>query len=194
MRQIRDPVHHLLDGGGVGVVQSGHLGGGHHRLQQVAQNVAGVHHPVGHIGGGRLPGQRVPDEDQLVRAEDDELAVRHEDAGGLAGPDAGEEGVHGAEQGGEVLLALGGVEAQQLAVPGAHPGGGGVGLGGGYPLGDVVLHGFDHFLLQLLELVDLRRMKESRVTDKNKAEGLIPAGRRFPSASPAPGPDGPRSA
>ena len=101
-------------------------------------------------------------------AEDDELAVRHEDAGGLPGADAAEEGVHGAEERDEVLLALLGVEAEQLAVPGAD--GGGRGEAGGRvrrggrghagvlvrdPLCDVVLHGFDHFLLQLLELIDL---------------------------------------
>lgn len=155
VRQVRDPVHHLLDGGRVGVVEGGHLGGAHHGLQQVAQHVAGVHHAVGHLRGGRLAGQRVPDEDQLVGAEDDELAVGDEDAGWLAGPHAAEEGVHGAEERDEVLLALGRVEEQQLAVPGAHVGGGRVQRRGADPLRDVVLHGFDHFLFQLLELVYL---------------------------------------
>lgn len=97
-----------------------------------------------------------------MSAQDDKLAVRHEDAGGLTGADAAEEGVHGAEERDKVLLALLGVEAQQLAVPGAHRGrrrgawvGGGGGVLVGHPLCDVVLHRLDHFLLQLLELVDL---------------------------------------
>jgi len=169
VRQLGDPVHHLLDGGRVGVVEGGGLGGGHHRLQQVAQHVAGVHHAVGHLGRRGLAGQRVPDEHQLVGAEDDELAVRHEDARRLPGAHAAEEGVHGAEQRGEVLAALLRVEAQQLAVAGAHAAGGGGGRGGGArraaalvrdPLGHVVLHRPDHLLLQLLELVELRGERE----------------------------------
>lgn len=157
--QLRHPVHHLLDGRGVGVVQGGRFGGGDHRLQQVAQDVAGVHHAVGQLGRRGLAGQRVSDEDQFVGAQDDELAVSHEDARRLPNAHAAEEGVHCAEERRKVLLALLGVEGQQLAVAGAHGGRGGVGGRGGAllrdPLCDVIVHRLDHFLLQLPELLDL---------------------------------------
>lgn len=122
VRQIRDPVHHLLNCRRVGVVQSRRLGRGHYCLQQVAQHIARVHHPVGHLRDRRLPRQRVSDEDQFVGAQYDKLAVCHKDSRRLAGADAVEEGVHGAEQRGEVLPTLLGVEAEQLPVPAAHVG------------------------------------------------------------------------
>lgn len=106
VRQIRHPVHHLLNGRRVRVVERRRLGRRHHRLKQVAQHVARVHHPVGHLGDGGLPGQRVSDEDQFVGAQDNELAVRYKDARRLAGANAVEESVHGAEECGEVLPAL----------------------------------------------------------------------------------------
>ncbi|KAG7219394.1 hypothetical protein INR49_002826 [Caranx melampygus] len=120
--QLCHSVHHVLDGVGVGVVEGSHLGGGHHCLQQVAQHITGVHHGVGHLRRGGLSGQRVPDEDQLVGAEDDKLAVCYEYTRWLAGADTAEEGVNSAEQRDKVLLALLRVEGQQLTVPRAQGG------------------------------------------------------------------------
>lgn len=135
MREIRHSVHHLLDGARVWVVQRGRFSRSDHRFQQVTQHVAGVHHPVSYLGGLRLPGQRVPDEDQFVSAEDDKLAVSDEDARRLPGAHAAEEGVDGAQERDEMLLALLRVEGEELAVSGANVRGGGHGGGGGGGVG-----------------------------------------------------------
>lgn len=81
--QVCHLVHHLLEGRGAGVVEGGHLGRHHYSLELFAELVAGVHHFVANVLGGNLPRQRVPNEHQFVCAQDDKLAVGHEDARGL---------------------------------------------------------------------------------------------------------------
>lgn len=133
MGQVRDSVHHFLNRRRVRVIQSSRFRRSHHRFQQITQDITGVHDAVGHFGSGRLAGQSVPDEDQFVSAQDDKLTVRYEDPGRLSGADAAEKGVHGAEKSDEMLLALLGVEDEELAVPGRELRGRGFGLRGGGP-------------------------------------------------------------
>lgn len=145
-------VHHLLQGRGAGVMEGGHLGRHHYSLELFAELVAGVHHFVANVLGGHLPRQRVPNEHQFVCAQDDELAVGHEDARGLRGADAAEEGIDGIEEGDVMGLTLVIVEVEQLPVLRAHAAVCGREALRGLPLGDVVLHGLGNFLFQQLEL------------------------------------------
>lgn len=68
------------------------------------------------VGGAEEAGERVADEDQLVRRHDEALAPGHEDAGRLVALHAAEEHVDGVGQAGEVGQALGRVEGEQLRV------------------------------------------------------------------------------
>lgn len=95
MRELCYSVHHLLQGCCVGVTQGSCLGGQNNALEQLTQLVAGVHHPVAHVLSRHLPRERVPDEHKFVSAQDDELAVRHEDPWGLRRVDTTEEGING---------------------------------------------------------------------------------------------------
>lgn len=170
--QVGHVVDHLLQRRGAGVVQRGRLGGQHDRLELLAELVAGVHDFVADVLGGHLPRQRVPDEHQFVRAEDNELAVRHEDARRLRGADAAEERVDGVEQRDVVGLALVVVEAQQLPVLGARAAAGGGEALGGLPLGHVVLHGLGDFLFQQLELTQLQGGKEQTAFRLRQGAGM----------------------
>lgn len=161
--QVGHLVDHLLQGGGAGVVERGRLGGQNYSLELLAELVAGVHHFVANVLGGHLPGQRVSDEHQFVGAEDDKLAVGHEDPGRLRRAEAAEERVDGVEQGDVMGLALVIVEAQELPVLSAHAAAGGREALGRLPLGDVVLHGLRDFLFQQLELTQLQGRKKARV-------------------------------
>lgn len=106
-------------------------------------------------------------------AEDDELAVRHEDLWGLVRVDGGEEGVDGVGYRGDVLLTLLLVEEEELPVAVAQLGGGGAGGGasrailgllvgwrvqwGRDPARHVVVDWPADFLLQPLKLFNLER-------------------------------------
>uniref|UniRef100_A0A663DS52 Lactate dehydrogenase D n=1 Tax=Aquila chrysaetos chrysaetos TaxID=223781 RepID=A0A663DS52_AQUCH len=114
--KVLDALHHVLRGSRRRIVEGGRLGGHHNLLEHLAEEVAVVHHLVLDILGLGLAGQRVSDENELVGAEDDELAVGHKDLGGLVGADSGEEGVDGIGERGEVGLALLQVEEEELAV------------------------------------------------------------------------------
>lgn len=148
-------MHHLLQGGSAGVVEGGHLGCHHDRLELFTELVAGVPDFISNVRGRHLPRQSVSNEYQFVCAENDKLAVCHKDPWGLGRADAAEEGVDGVEEGYEVGLALVVVEAKQLPILSTHA----VVCGweglGGLPLGHVILHGLGDFLLQQLELTQL---------------------------------------
>lgn len=141
-------------------MERGRLGRQNYSLELLAELVAGVHHFVANVLGGHLPRQRVSDEHQFVGAEDDELAVRHEDPRGLCRAEAAEERVNGVEEGDVMGLTLVVVEAQQLPVLRAHAAAGAWEALGGLPLGDVVLHGLCDFLFQQLELTQLQGRKK----------------------------------
>lgn len=149
MRELCYSVHHLLQGCSAGVTQGSCLGGQNNALQQFTQLVAGVHHFVAHVLSHHLPRERVPNEHKFVSAQNDELAVCHEDPGGLTRVDTTEKGINGVQEGVEVSLALVGVEQKQAAVVG--------GLEGlrRLPFGDVVLYWLCDLLLQALKLIDL---------------------------------------
>lgn len=181
-------MYHFLQGRRAGVVEGGHLGRQDDRLELLAELVARVHHSVANVLGGNLPRQRVPNEHELVCAEDDELAVRHEDPRGLGGAHAAEEGVDGVEQGDVVRVALVVVEAEQLPVLRAHAAAGGRQALRGLPLGDVVLHGLCNLLFQQLELTQLQGGNKADFTEGRavcyegrdqgvefKGRGLIPS-------------------
>lgn len=158
MRELCYSVHHLLQGCCVGVTQGSRLGGQNNALEQFTQLVAGVHHSVAHVLSRHLPRERVPNEHEFVRAQNDEFAVRHKDPRGLGGVDTTEEGIDGVEQGVEVSLTLVGVEQKQAAVVG--------GLQGlrGLPFGDVVLHWLCDLLLQTLKLIDLKGKRKAPIS------------------------------
>lgn len=63
-------------------------------------------HSGANVGGLGLPGERVSDEDQLVGAEDDKLAVGDEDFGGLVVVDGGVERVDGVGECSDVGFTL----------------------------------------------------------------------------------------
>lgn len=97
-------------------MEGSRLGGHHDLLEHLTEEVAVVHHLVLDVLGLGLAGQRVPNEDELVGAEDDKLAVGHKDLGRLVGADGRKEGVNSIGEGGEVGLALLQVEEEELAV------------------------------------------------------------------------------
>lgn len=139
-------------------MEGSRLGGHHNLLEHLTEEVAVVHHLVLDVLGLGLAGQRVPDENELVGTEDDKLAVGHKDLGGLVGADSGEEGVNGIGERGEVGLALLQVEEEELAVgrtQGPATPCRAVVLGGA-PVGQVIVDGARHLLLQPLELLQLR--------------------------------------
>lgn len=115
-RQLGYASLHLASGGRRRVAQSGALDGEDRFLQGLAEGGAGGPHPGPHGRRRRQAGDGVAHKDQLVRRDDDELAVRHEDAGRLVGPCASRERFDGGEQGAIVRLALPRVELQQLAI------------------------------------------------------------------------------
>lgn len=158
VRELCDSVHHLLQGCCVGVTQGSRLGGQNNTLEQFTQLVAGVHHSVAHVLSRHLPRERVPNEHEFVRAQNDEFAVRHEDPRGLRGVDTTEKGIDGVQEGAEVSLALVGVEEKQAAVMG--------GLEGlrRFPFGDVVLHWLRDLLLQTLKLIDLKEKTKAPIS------------------------------
>lgn len=158
MRELCYSVHHLLQECCVGVTQGSCLGGQNNALEQFTQLVAGVHHPVAHVLRRHLPGERVPDEHEFVSAQDDELAVCHEDPGGLGRVDTIEEGVDGVQEGVEVSLTLVRVEQEQAAVVGGLQG------LGRLPFGDVILHWLGDLLLQTLKLIDLKGKTKASIS------------------------------
>lgn len=139
--ELGHAVHHLLRGGDRRVVLGGALGGHHNRLQGLTESpprgcdlrrkrkniqsqILFFHSPphpccthLGpQVGRGQEAGQRVPDEDQLVRRHDEALPSGHEDAGRLVALHAAVQHVDGVCQAGQVSQALGRVEGQQLRV------------------------------------------------------------------------------
>lgn len=94
MREVCHTIDHFLHGGRVGIVKGGHLDGPHDRLQHLAQHVAQVHHPIGHLRHRRLSRERVSDKHKLVCAENDEFAMCHKDSWRLSGFHAAEKSVH----------------------------------------------------------------------------------------------------
>lgn len=153
--KVLDALHHVLGGSRRGVVEGSCLGGHHDLLEHLTEEVAVVHHLVLDVLGLGLAGQRVANEDELVGTEDDKLAVGHKDLGRLVGADGGEEGIDSIGERGEVGLALLQVEEEELAVsrtqcPTAPRGA--VVLGGA-PVGQVIVDGARHLLLQPLKLL-----------------------------------------
>lgn len=142
-------------------MEGGRLGGHDDLLEHLTEEVAVVHHLVLDILGLGLAGQRVPNEDELVGTEDDKLAVGHEDLGGLVGADGSEKGVNGIGKRSEVGLALLQVEEEELAVGGTQgpPTPRGAVVLGGTPVGQVIVDGARHLLLQPLELLQLQEGK-----------------------------------
>lgn len=159
MREVCYSVHHLLQECRAGVTQGSCLGGQNNALEQFTQLVAGVHHSVAHVLSRHLPGKRVPNEHKFVSAQNDELAVRHEDPGGLSRVDTIKEGVDGIQEGVEVSLALVGVEQEQAAVVG------GLQRLRSLPFGDVVLHWLGDLLFQTLKLIDLKGKTKAPISN-----------------------------
>lgn len=118
--QLCHSVHHLLQRCCVWVVQGRHLGSHHDALQQFAQLVAGVAHPVAYVLRCQLPRERVPDEHQFVGAQNDKFAVSNEDPGGLRSADATEKGINGVQEGIEMSLVLVRIEQKRLSVVGGN--------------------------------------------------------------------------
>lgn len=172
--QLLDPLHHLPGRSGGRVLKRRRLGADDNVFEFLAQVVAALSHLGSNLRSFGLSRQRVPDEDQFVRAEDDKLTVGHENLGRLVGVDGGEEGVDGVGHRDDILLALLVVEEQQLLVAAAQLGRGGIrraalaqliGQGvvkGRDPAGHVIVDRPADFLLEPFELGDLQRDKTSK--------------------------------
>lgn len=89
--------------GVAGALQHGALGGERQVLEQAAQVAAAAEDLVARVPVLRLPAQRVH---QLLPDRDDQLALRHEDLGGLAVAEAAVEGAHGLEERPEIEPAV----------------------------------------------------------------------------------------
>lgn len=153
--KVLDTLHHVLRGSGRRVVEGSCLGGHHDLFEHLTEEVAVVHHLVLDVLGLGLAGQGIPNEDKLVGAEDDELAVGHKDLGRLVGADSSEEGVNGVGERGEVGLALLQVEEEQLAVSRTQGTPCWAIVLGRAPVGQVVVNGACYLLLQPLKLLQL---------------------------------------
>lgn len=141
-------------------MQGSHLRCHNYSLELFAELVARVHHFVANVLGGNLPCQCVSNEHQFVCAQNDKLAVGHENPRGLGGADAAEESINGIEKGNVMGLTLVIVEAKQLPILRAHTAVCGREVLRGLPLGDVVLHRLCNFLFQQLELTQLQGRKQ----------------------------------
>lgn len=162
--QLLDPFHHLPGRSGGGILKRRRLGADDNVFEFLAQVVAALSHLGSNLRSFGLSRQRVPDEDQFVRAEDDKLTVGHENLGRLVGVDGGEEGIDGVGHRGDVLLALLVVEEEQLLVATTQLGRSGIrraalgqliGQGvvqGRNPAGHVVVDRPADFLLEPFEL------------------------------------------
>lgn len=167
-RQLPHLLCHVLGRSGRRVLERRCLGADHNVFEFLTEGVAALAHPGPHLGAASLPRQRVPDEDQLVGAEDDELAVSDKDLGRLVGVDGGEEGIYGVGYRGDVLLTLLLVEEEELSVAVAKLGGGGVSgttlakmvgqrmMSGRGPACHVVVYWLTDFLLKLFKLFNLK--------------------------------------
>lgn len=174
-RQLPHPLRHVPGRPGRRVLQRRRLGADHNVFEFLTEGVAALGHPGPHLGAPGLPRQRVPDEDQLVGAEDDELAVSDEDLGRLVGVDGGEEGIDGVGYRGDVVLTLLLVEEEELPVAMAKLGGGRVSsttLGkrvgqrmvrGRDPARHVVVNWLTDFLFELFKLLNLEEKKRDDV-------------------------------
>lgn len=123
--QLPHPVSHLSGCSRGRILKRRRLRADHDVFEFFAEGVAALRHSAPHLRSLGLARQRVANEHQLVRAEDDELAVCHEYLGWLVGVDGGEEGVDGVGHRGDILLALLLVEEEELPVAMAQFGGGG---------------------------------------------------------------------
>lgn len=85
----------VRQGGGAGALEHGALGGQGQVLEQAAQVAAAAEDLVARVPVPRLPAQRVH---QLLPGRDDQLALCHEDLGGLAVAEAAVEDAHGLEE------------------------------------------------------------------------------------------------
>lgn len=175
-RQFPHPLRHVPRRHWRWVLQCCRLGADHDVFEFLTECVAALGHPGPDLRALGLARQRVADEHQLVRAEDDELAVCHEDFWWLVGVDGGEEGVDGIGHCGDVLLALLLVEEEELPVAVAEFGGGGgvCGAVGGQwvkwrrgPARHVIVDWPAHFLFQLLELFNLEEMTKNELIKMN---------------------------
>lgn len=171
--QLLHLFHHLLGRGRGRILKRRRLGADDDVFEFLTEVVAALSHLGSHLRSLGLSRERVADEHQFVRAEDDELAVGHENLGRLIGVDGSEEGVDGVGDGGDVLLALLVVEEEELLVAAAQLGGGrvsGVALGqlvgqrvveGRNPARHVVVDWPADFLLQPLKLRNLQGDKRA---------------------------------
>lgn len=89
--------------GGAGAREHGALGGQRQVLEQAAQVAAAPEDLVARVPVLRLPAQRVH---QLLPDRDDQLALRHEDLGGLAVAEAAVKDAHGLEERPEIEPAV----------------------------------------------------------------------------------------
>lgn len=121
--QLPHPLSHLSGCSGGRILKRRRLCTDHNVFEFFAEGVAALGHPGPHLRRPGLARQRVANEHQLVRAEDDKLAVRHEDLGWLVGVDGSEEGVDGIGHRGDVLLTLLLIEEEELPVAVAQFGG-----------------------------------------------------------------------
>lgn len=122
-RQLFDPLRHFSRVPSRRVLQCCGFSADHNVFEFFTERVAALSHVGPHLRGLSLARKCVPNEDQLVRTQNNKLAVRHEDLGRLVGVDGGEKGIDGVGDGGDVLLTLFLVEKQELAVAVAQFGG-----------------------------------------------------------------------
>lgn len=146
----------------------------HNVFEFFTEAVAALGYPCPHFWRFGLAWQRVTNEDQLVCAENDKLAVCHKYLWWLVGVDSSKKGIDGICHRGDVLLALLLIEENKLTVTVAQLGGGGASravLGqvvcqrvvcGWNPTGHVIVDWPADLLLQTLKLFNLEDDKEWR--------------------------------